>query len=235
MPKLPDASFEIPEAVLGAYVFTDAALKPEKPALSHICIEYTKPKGTKERTLHAVATDGYRLIHLSWIADPNNAIPEGIMLIPRHTAEEVLKTAHREHGKGNKTVITYWMRQGGDEWRIWTNIGTKSLIPDTPSEYPNWRQVIPKRPKSGMAKQIPIEFGANWEYMNDFRKYLKKYSDHGGVKIIMPVNKNLPILMIPVHVEYGHYSKAAKYAQKIEYYLGDGITKAECVLAPLMI
>ena len=235
MPKLPKYRFEIPEAVLGSYVFIDKDGKPARPSIQHICIDCGFSKGADSDKTHAIATNGHQLIHLSWVSDSSDIAPQGIILIPQEQAKTILD------GTRNHKLTRYWLVDHGDGiWRVNTNCKEFNglEIVETPSTYPDWRQVMAPRPDGKKRKKDSVigELGFNGDYLTTFQRFLKKHTKKFGIKMVVPEYDLSPILMIPISVERDQDQKTGQDIEtEIEYYLGDGITEVEYVLMPMRI
>ena len=225
MPKIPDHRFEIPEAALGIFVFaSDKRIQPPRSDLEFVCIEPEFAKKGDDPYIHAVATNGYHLVHLRWIPDPDkDTVPSGTLLISAAEIEKFLK------GKRPKDT-RYWITEEKGNWAVVGDHGDRMVLGDSPANFPDWRDVIPKRRTSLSKKDIEkgVEFGLNWRWLEVFCKFSKKYLGRSGFKLNMPKSDLDPILLIPIRV--GNDFDESKEKIEAEYVLNDGVTEMEYVL-----
>lgn len=234
MPKIPENRFEIPEAALGLYMFAADPNKklygvPPRPGLDYICFEPEEGKKGKDPWMHAVATNGYHMAHVKWIPDPEkDAIPDGIILVSRVQVEEFLK-GHRPKD------TRYWIQEEKGDWVVVGDHGDRFVLQESPSDYPPWADVIPKRPEEEVGEgKFPTTWGLNWSLLDVFQKFSKRYVGHHGFRMITPQTDRHPVLLVPVAISdgYGNRDKDNKY--EVEYLLSDGISEMEYVIMPVM-
>lgn len=238
MPKIPDFRFEISEAVLGLYLFTEEEFlnatehtRPTAVGIDHICIESEPPENGGDKTISAVATNGHHLCHLSWVPDlSKDRVPNGTILISATRAKEFLKG---KRPKGTR----YWIVSEGGEWEVVADNGTRLSIGETPDDYPDWRRMMPKRPKRSevQGSQVASELGFNWDYLDIFRRFSKRYLGQHGFRIVIPETDIHPVLMIPVGIELSRGPADRPIKTEVEYYLEDGITEMEYLLMPIRV
>lgn len=234
MPKIPNYRFEIPEAALGLHLFAAEPAEgddtPVREGFDFICIESEAPKRGKDRYVHAVATNGYHLIHLRWIPDPGkDTVPDGMILISGAQAKEFLKSRRPKDTR-------YWISEEDGAWIVAGDHGERAELDDSPANYPEWQKIMPTRQeKPKKAKDAPpeVEIGLNWTYLEIFCKFSKKYLGRSGFKLCMPQQIDGPILLVPVSVMDPHVPKLE--AIEVEYFLNDGVTEMEYVLMPLRV
>lgn len=236
MPKIPNYRFEIPEAALGLFLFaaekptTDSPHAPTRKGLDYICIETESGKKGKDTFIHAVATNGYHLAHLRWIPDlDKNVIPDGIILIDAEQAKDFLKARRPKDTR-------YWLLEEKGDWKVIGDNGTKMKLNGSPSEYPKWQDHMPSRtrPKRGEDEKPPTEFALNWDLMDTFRRFSKKYLGQHGFKMVIPESERHAVLMIPVSISPNYGGEDVQMNMEVEYLLSDGITELEYVLMTVM-
>jgi hypothetical protein len=232
MPKIPDYRFEIPEAALGLFLFAaekstqDSPHAPARRGLDHICIETELGKKGESTFVHAVASNGYHLAHLRWIPDPDkDVIPDGIILIDAEQAKDFLKARRPKDTR-------YWLLEEDGDWKVIGDNGTRMTLNGSPPEYPPWQGHMPARtrPEPG-ENAIPItEFALNWNLLDVFRQFSKKYLGQHGFKMVIPETNRHAVLMIPVSIDYNYSDEDKPIKVEVEYLLSDGITELEYVL-----
>lgn len=227
MPKIPDHRFEIPEAALGICAFaSDKKSQPPRPGLEFICIEPELTKKGEDSYIHAVATNGYHLVHLRWIPDPEkDMVPDGTLLISAAAAAEFLK------GRRPKDT-RYWITEEKGNWAVVGDHGDRMKLGDSPADFPDWRDVIPKRREKH--KEEVVEFGLNWKCLEVFCKFSKRYLGRSGFKVSVPKSDVAAVLLIPVRVGIEDGYDDEKEIE-VEYLLNDGVTEMEYILMGLRV
>jgi hypothetical protein len=233
MPKIPETRFEIPEAALGLYLFAADPDKklygaPPRPGLDYICFEPEPGKKGKDPWMHAVAANSYHMAHVKWIPDPEkDTIPKGIVLVSRVQVEAFLK------GKRPKDT-RYWIQEERGDWAVVGNHGDSFELQESPSEYPDWQKIIPKRPEKDIKEgKMPTTWGLNWTLLDIFQKFSRKYVGHHGFRMVTPESDRHPVLLIPITISNGYGSEDRDNKYEVEYVLNDGVTEMEYVIMPV--
>jgi DNA polymerase III sliding clamp (beta) subunit (PCNA family) len=163
--KKKPTSFEVPRSALEIWRFAG-----DEDSRSHLHpIHFESEKIGKSVTVHALATDGHRLIHTSWTAKEDDHIEDHVD-VSSSAVRDFLKYVGR--AKKSYTPI-FRINEEGSEHVLGTDRGHVAKVgftfPDS-ARFPDWRHVIPK-PLSG-TNRFPQRFGVNLAYLVDFGKYL---------------------------------------------------------------
>jgi DNA polymerase III sliding clamp (beta) subunit (PCNA family) len=201
MPKTKKKTqFAVPRAALEAWRF--ACADGDRPNLTAIHFESEKLK--RGRRFHAAATDGYRLLHVSWAPKAKEDHLEEPIDIDSKEVKKFLSYVGKS--KKGEPPIRFHVREEGlrvdckrPEYVLDTGLG-KSAPVSVSQEYhfPNWRQVIPLIHEDQKLNKFSHKFGVNLEYVNDFCLFLKKCGNPPGVTFYYADKSALgPILIKP--------------------------------------
>lgn len=210
--------FKVPRAALALWYFTGT--DDNRHNIQNILIEpeVTTVGKVKHIKAHAVATDGHRLLHVWWNPSKGEKFAPKTLLnrtaVERHLKEGAKGGSIFARGKG----LEFSISEVGHQTLLKNSAGHSSVVFDsvkTPDvQFPEWRQVIPKRDDSDSA--TPQTYGMNIHYLDDFRKYLVEFvkSEAGpGVKFNYVNPPFGPMILIPA---YHDGDVEIEYALKME-------------------
>jgi len=185
----PKVHFRVPRAVLEIYRFTTA--DKDRPNLNQILLEPEKIGKSNVTIVHAVATDGHRMLHASWELRKEDFLEEPICIYPPAVKDYLTKHV----GKAKKTdyPLEFIIKRNGfrpadkKTPAYYLTASNKMTVPvEVPVpideatgkkkdldvlKFPEWRRVLPKPLSS--SSLVSTKFGINLDYLIDFGKYLK--------------------------------------------------------------
>jgi hypothetical protein len=212
--KLVVADFEVPRTALEAYRF--AGMDDARENLHSIHFEADSLGKSKVLTIHAVTTDGHRMLHVSWVAGDKDVL-HGSIDVSASEVRDFLKYAGK--AKKGEEPPKFRIRRDGHrhddkkvpEYILSTDKRKSTAVSmDKVTEYPQWRQIIPRIHEG--QNSFSQKFGINIEYLIEFGRYLNvcgfgysamvHYSDEQALGPIRFVPGGVPPEGAPVEVEY---------------------------------
>jgi hypothetical protein len=172
------------------------------------------PRKDEVRKLHAIATNGHRLIHCWWDSRPKDIL-DSPFEVESEAVDFFLKNlSSDENDEKSKKGASILGRGRDHEFRIRTEAGNYIIaaekdsaavawvdvgpIKHTRIAFPTWRPTVPKW-QEGEVK-YPMTFGVDFDYVVDFHRYLKEFGHGTTMKICYPdVSCAGPILFAPYY------------------------------------
>jgi hypothetical protein len=251
--------FNVPRAALMTWVFAYDP-KPSKGQTEvrdnlktiHFESSVEGPRKDEVRILHAVATDGHRLIHCWW-----NALPKDILDEPFEIESEAVDFFLKNLNEGDDNEDSGKLKKGASmkgnpilgrgrdhQFRIQTEDGNYiiaaeknsaavawldvGLIKHTRMAFPIWRPIVPKWQEGDV--KYPMTFGVDFEYVMDFHRYLKEFGHGTTMKISYPdVSCSGPILFAPTRPSEDDPTV------DVNFFLLDQATAVEYILMPVQL
>ena len=173
--KFPKADFAVPRAVLEIWRF--AGTDDNRHNIHAIHFEPETVGKSKVTTIHAVTTDGHRMLHASWAAKEGDSI-NGIVNVSSEEVKEFLKYAGKI--KKGENPPTFRLRADGcrhdnkDLAEYFLETDRRKSTPVSMGEqieFPQWRHVLPRPPTDEM-NEFSHKFGINIDYLIEFGRYL---------------------------------------------------------------
>ena len=241
--KVRPPDFKVPRAALMTWAFAHKGPNSDKyqyeirENLQTVHFESSIEGARKDgiRKLHALATDGHRLLHVWWTALPTDVLEEGFE-IEASAVDLFLRDLNQEkgsvlsRGKGHDFRIRtegpnyVIIAEDDDQPVAWVEAG---LIEHNRLPFPEWRKVVPKW-KEGETK-YPTTLGVDFEYVIDFHRFLKEFGHGTQMKICCPsVETESAMIFAPtVPSEEGEF--------EVDFLLLDQATAVEYILMPVKL
>ena len=198
-PKKIRTNIAVPRSAL--MTWTLAGIDPEKPKFQQIHFECDVENHPS--TIHAVASDGNRLIHVWWPMKEDDVFERPFeiqtsaieLLFQTISPEKPVLSQGEDVSSYRILVETNQYLVGSDELESGFVEAGSTRISEL--VYPDWRSVMPVRAQ--VAKQTgPAEFGVDLKLIYDFYHYLKEFAPDALVKVNYASPGELgPMLFIP--------------------------------------
>lgn len=225
MPKtIRPPNFVVPRMALMTWAFA-AEEDTARTNLKVVRFEKTLdgPGKTQAVTLHAIATDGHRLIHVWWDGTPEDILDEG-MELEASAVDLFLKELNGDKGSvfGRGKKFEYRICSEKDSYALvaerddgtqeaWVEAGD---IKHSRGDYPQWRTVMPKWAEG--KSPHPMCFGVNLDLLMDYHRFLKEFGFGNGVRIsYQAVTEQGAMLVLPQETGYASSPEEAN----VEYVL----------------
>lgn len=185
--------------------------------------------------LHAISTDGHRLIHVWWNATPDDVLDEPFE-IEAPAVDLFLKDLNGEKG-------SVFGRGKGHEFRIRTEKEGYVIIAEQEGEpvawveagsiehnrllFPAWKQVVPKW-EEGEVK-FPMTFGVDFDYVLDFHRFLKEFGHGTQMKICCPNVDSMGAMI------FAPTTPSEEEEFEVDFLLLDQATAVEYILMPVQL
>jgi len=188
-------SFRVPKAALEIWRFAAPGPIRDREEFTNVFFEEKKTKSKSKNYLRAIASDGHRMIIVTWVAQPSDALPEkpiafdakdiGAFLRGVRATKRNWPILRLESAKHSKADNKYVLSGGGSPKALLTAVELTGPVPQ-------WDEVVPPTDAPPASRS-----GFNLEYIKDFLDFLKKDKMKTPVVVIRQEKKekDTPLLI----------------------------------------